>query len=405
MNGMSALARAGARRHRQGREPLPGRRWSASCGSSPPSCCSWARPTSSSRTSPPRPTRQNQFVSYLGVTYFPIRGVMLGAGVRALPGEPVRRGNGPQRLRPGDQHLPVRALRGRAARPLHDGRAAGTTGRDADDGAAALLPVRDVMSKTLASPFRSRSRASRSGAAPTCRRCRRTRRTRTTSRRSSTSTASAVTGLGDMLHTTIVNGYPNSPSTCYLQRYEDEGDCIEPDQHDVQARRRLLRNARRRPRWTASSPSMINMPNDSSSTDAAAAGRSAERLREGRHQPLVDHQPSTVINMSKALLVGLFALAFAGLTLGCSPEVPANPTYTNDVKAILDAHCVRCHGANDTLVSMPVVRQRPASDELLPAALRRRRLQRLSNRCARRALATATCCPGDEPDYVNSRSR
>jgi hypothetical protein len=59
-----------------------------------------------------------------------------------------------------------------------------------------------------------------------------------------------------------------------------------------------------------------------------------------------------VINMSKALLVGLFA--FAGLALGCTPEVPANPTYNNDVKAILDAHCVRCHGANNMLVSMPV---------------------------------------------------
>lgn len=61
-----------------------------------------------------------------------------------------------------------------------------------------------------------------------------------------------------------------------------------------------------------------------------------------------------MINMSKALLVGLFAFAFAGLTLGCTPEVPANPTYTKDVKPIFDAHCVRCHGANDMLVSMPV---------------------------------------------------
>src|SRR5204863_5174623 len=74
--------------------------------------------------------------------------------------------------------------------------------------------------------------------------------------------------------------------------------------------------------------------------------------REGRHQPLVDHQPSPVINMSKALLIGLFAFTFAGLTLGCTPEVPANPTYTKDVKAILDAHCVRCHGQNDMLNSM-----------------------------------------------------
>src|SRR3954447_12032220 len=58
--------------------------------------------------------------------------------------------------------------------------------------------------------------------------------------------------------------------------------------------------------------------------------------------------------MSKALLAGLFAFAFAGLTLGCTPEVPANPTYNSDVKAIFDAHCVRCHGANDMLVSMVV---------------------------------------------------
>jgi hypothetical protein len=58
--------------------------------------------------------------------------------------------------------------------------------------------------------------------------------------------------------------------------------------------------------------------------------------------------------MSKALLIGLFAFTFAGLTLGCTPEVPANPTYDNDVKAILEAHCVRCHGANNTLNSMLV---------------------------------------------------
>jgi hypothetical protein len=58
--------------------------------------------------------------------------------------------------------------------------------------------------------------------------------------------------------------------------------------------------------------------------------------------------------MSKVLLVGLFALTFAGLTLGCSPEVPANPTYNSDVGAIFDAHCVRCHGTDDMLISMVV---------------------------------------------------
>jgi hypothetical protein len=39
-------------------------------------------------------------------------------------------------------------------------------------------------------------------------------------------------GVGDMLHTMLVNGYPNSPSTCYLQRYEDEGSCTDPSSAD-----------------------------------------------------------------------------------------------------------------------------------------------------------------------------
>jgi hypothetical protein len=58
--------------------------------------------------------------------------------------------------------------------------------------------------------------------------------------------------------------------------------------------------------------------------------------------------------MTRARLAGLIVLAAAGAAVGCVPEVPANPTYTSDVAAILDAHCVRCHGANDMLVSMPV---------------------------------------------------
>jgi len=46
--------------------------------------------------------------------------------------------------------------------------------------------------------------------------------------------------------------------------------------------------------------------------------------------------------------------ALVGVVVGCSPDVPANPTYTKDVQPIFDAHCVRCHGANDSLVAMPV---------------------------------------------------
>jgi hypothetical protein len=50
--------------------------------------------------------------------------------------------------------------------------------------------------------------------------------------------------------------------------------------------------------------------------------------------------------MSKALLASVFALAAAvpALSLsGCSPEVPANPTYAQDVMPIFMARCVRCH--------------------------------------------------------------
>jgi len=50
--------------------------------------------------------------------------------------------------------------------------------------------------------------------------------------------------------------------------------------------------------------------------------------------------------MSKALLASVFALAAAvpAISLsGCSPEVPANPTYAKDVKPIFMARCVRCH--------------------------------------------------------------
>jgi hypothetical protein len=46
--------------------------------------------------------------------------------------------------------------------------------------------------------------------------------------------------------------------------------------------------------------------------------------------------------------------AFALVALvGCGPEVPANPTYSNDVRPIFMAHCVRCHGANDSLNIFP----------------------------------------------------
>jgi hypothetical protein len=64
--------------------------------------------------------------------------------------------------------------------------------------------------------------------------------------------------------------------------------------------------------------------------------------------------------MSKALLASVFALAAAVPVLslsGCSPEVPANPTYTEHVKPIFMARCVRCH--DETLRGEPMPNGQP----------------------------------------------
>jgi hypothetical protein len=58
------------------------------------------------------------------------------------------------------------------------------------------------------------------------------------------------------------------------------------------------------------------------------------------------------MNRRSGLLAFVAALALSALS-ACSPEVPAAPTYTKDVAPILNAHCVRCHGANDTLNMFP----------------------------------------------------
>lgn len=58
------------------------------------------------------------------------------------------------------------------------------------------------------------------------------------------------------------------------------------------------------------------------------------------------------MNRRSGMLAFAAALALTALS-ACSPEVPAHPTYTNDVAPILDAHCVRCHGANDMLNAFP----------------------------------------------------
>jgi hypothetical protein len=58
--------------------------------------------------------------------------------------------------------------------------------------------------------------------------------------------------------------------------------------------------------------------------------------------------------MSKALLASVFALAAAVPVFslsGCSPEVPANPSFARDVQPIFMARCVRCH--DETLRGEP----------------------------------------------------
>jgi hypothetical protein len=85
--------------------------------------------------------------------------------------------------------------------------------------------------------------------------------------------------------------------------------------------------------------------------------------------------------MTSAWLAGL-AVAAAVATLGCAPDVPANPTYTSHIAAILDAHCVRCHGANDMLNVVPLSVKAPVQCYL----------QRYED--AGDCSAAATCLPG-----------
>jgi hypothetical protein len=61
---------------------------------------------------------------------------------------------------------------------------------------------------------------------------------------------------------------------------------------------------------------------------------------------------STSMNRSSRMLAFAAALALSALS-ACAPEVPAAPTYTKDVAPILNAHCVRCHGAGGTLNAYP----------------------------------------------------
>jgi len=96
-----------------------------------------------------------------------------------------------------------------------------------------------------------------------------------------------------------------------------------------------------------------------------------------------------------------FAAALALLALpGCTPEVPANPTYTKDVQPILIAHCVRCHGANDMLNAIPGIKATSA----MPAECYLQRYESEPPGCTPGGTckAGAGYCAGLLPTYINS---
>ena len=53
----------------------------------------------------------------------------------------------------------------------------------------------------------------------------------------------------------------------------------------------------------------------------------------------------------------LLVTMLAGATLvgaaGCLNAVPDRPTYERDIKPLMEAHCIRCHGAGGTLNADP----------------------------------------------------
>jgi mono/diheme cytochrome c family protein len=56
-----------------------------------------------------------------------------------------------------------------------------------------------------------------------------------------------------------------------------------------------------------------------------------------------------VTRSSESMLV---AIALA-LLAGCQESLPAQPTYTTDIKPLFEANCVRCHGAGGKVSSDP----------------------------------------------------
>jgi hypothetical protein len=53
------------------------------------------------------------------------------------------------------------------------------------------------------------------------------------------------------------------------------------------------------------------------------------------------------------LAVGALALMGGALWSGCGNDVPVRPSYKTDIAPLMEAHCVRCHGAGGTLNADP----------------------------------------------------
>jgi hypothetical protein len=52
--------------------------------------------------------------------------------------------------------------------------------------------------------------------------------------------------------------------------------------------------------------------------------------------------PGTKDTLARAV-VWMATLVVVGVAGGCAPEVPANPTFEEHVRPILEARCLRCH--------------------------------------------------------------
>jgi mono/diheme cytochrome c family protein len=59
------------------------------------------------------------------------------------------------------------------------------------------------------------------------------------------------------------------------------------------------------------------------------------------------------MRVNSSLLVAALAGALLVGAAGCGNDAPLFPTYARDVKPIMEAHCIRCHGAGGMLNGDP----------------------------------------------------